>query len=163
VSKDNISVMVVEASAGASGPAIQPPAQERAYLGYNPRWPKSMDTAVSAALTSGPGGTADSGGGRKWLIGVAALVVVVVAAIVIGVLAGQNGAAVAETEPTASSAPAVAVTDEPTEAAATDTPAPTETPIPTDTPIPTETWTPSPSPVPPTATLRTAPTATVRP
>jgi protein phosphatase len=164
VSKDNISVMVVEASAGASGPAVQPPAQERAYLGYNPRWPKSMDTAVSAALTGSAGGAADSGGRRKWLIGVAALVVVVVlAVIVVGVLAGQNGAAVAEIEPTASSAPAVAMTDEATEAAASETPAPTETPVPTDTPTPTETWTPSPSPVPPTATLRAAPTATVRP
>ncbi|HYO88024.1 MAG TPA: hypothetical protein VER79_05205, partial [Candidatus Limnocylindrales bacterium] len=165
VSKDNISVMVVEAALEKSGPPIQPPALERAYIGYNPRWPKTMDSAVAAALASSPGGAANAGGGsRKWIIGAVALIaLVVLAVVIIGVLGGQNGAAVAETEPASSVVPAAATTDEVTPEVETATVVPTDTPVPTETPTPTETFTPSPSPVPPTATLRTPPTATVRP
>ena len=172
VSKDNISVIIVESNLDGDAPSIRPPAQERAYLGYNGRWPKSLDSAVAAAVAPA-GGAASSGGassGRgknKLLMGAVAVVAVLaVVAILAVVLGGQGGAPVAAqtppnaTEPVAVVTEAVETTEPPT---ATATPEPTETPLPTDTATPAPTPTPTETPVPPTATLRTEPTATIRP
>jgi len=171
VSKDNISVIIVEANLGGDAPAIRPPAQERAYLGYNGRWAKSLDSAVAASVA--PAGGAANGGGSpsgrssKLLIGVVAVIAVIaIVAILAVVLGGQGGAPVAAQTPASATIPVEAVTEavetsEPP--TATVTPEPTETPAPTDTATPAPTLTPSETPVPPTATLRTEPTATIRP
>ena len=168
VSKDNISVIIIEANMPAQGPALRPPAQERAYVGYNSRWSKTLDSAVAAAVA--PAGAASSGGssggGKKVLIGIVAVVAVLA---VIGILAvllggqGRNTGAPVATAAIDATEPAAAVTEAADTATPTDTPVPTETPTPTDTPTPTATLTPSETPVPPTATLRAIPSATVRP
>ncbi len=172
VSKDNISVISVEANLAGTGPVVRPPAQERAYVGYNPRWPRSLDSAVAAALSPGSAGASASGGGRgKLFIGLAVLIALILVAVaLVASLGGQSGPAAAQT-PGKPTLPAAVATDgetglEPTENAIA-VPPPTETPAPTDTPTitpsPTETLTPSPTLVPPTATLRVQPTATLRP
>ncbi|MBL8147542.1 MAG: serine/threonine-protein phosphatase [Anaerolineae bacterium] len=171
VSKDNISVIIVESNLGGDAPPIRPPAQERAYLGYNGRWPKSLDSAVAAAVApaggAANGGSASSRGSSKLLIGAVAVVALLaVVAILAVVLGGQGGAPVAAQTPANATDP-VAVVTEAVEtsvpATATVTPDPTETPLPTDTATPAPTPTPTETPVPPTATLRTEPTATIRP
>jgi serine/threonine protein phosphatase PrpC len=167
VSKDNISVIIIEANHPAQGPAVRPPAQERAYVGYNSRWPKSLDSAVAASVTpAGSGATGGgSGGGRKVLIGVVAIIAILA---VIGLLAvllsGQGrGAGTAAATEDAATEPAAVATEAPETATPSETPNPTDTAAPTETPTPTATLTPSETPVPPTATLRVEPTATLRP
>ena len=170
VSKDNISVIVVEANLAGTSQSLRPPAQERAYLGYNARWPKTLDSAVAAATASGgsaKAATGSSGGGsRKILYAVfVVFALIAIAVLVIAMLGGRgiNLSAAGTTDVPGPTEPVIAVTEDLQTPTETQTPEPTETPLPTDTPTPTATLTPSETPIPPTATLRTEPTATLRP
>jgi serine/threonine protein phosphatase PrpC len=62
MSRDNISVIIIECN-GSPAPPITVPAQERAFVGYNPRWSSSFRTD-GAAVASADGAEATAARGR---------------------------------------------------------------------------------------------------
>lgn len=145
MSKDNISVIIVDIGGTADRSPLNPPEQERAFLSYNTRWNTTSFQADGISTSTG--------GSRNGLwIGLALAVVAIVAVVAILLLTSRGGDAGSTAVPE-SPVPLILETEEiaPT---ATETPVPTATPTPTATFTPTQTETPSATPIPPTATLR---------
>ena len=144
MSKDNISIIIIEVSEAPVTP-LRLADQERAFVGYNPRW---------GAVPFAPAGIAGAGSRQRpllfGLVAVAVMAALIVVLLAFGNRGGSGGTAQAQDGPTA---PVVQAT-----AASTDTPSPTPsatlTPSLTHTPTPTPSATPT--PIPPTATLRSS-------
>ena len=147
--RDNISVIYVAVEAEAAPVGWKPPAQERAFLGFDPGWKPALN---SRNATSG------SRSGRPLLLIAAAIIVLVIAIAAIYVATSSNGISGAAAE-TTQEAESPAVTDM-AEETATFTETPTITRTPSRTLTPTLTYTPSRTPMPPTSTL--VPTHTPR-
>lgn len=143
-SRDNVSVIYVEIGTQAQMQDWYPLAQERAFVGYDPRW--HIELNFRDALKGGR-----SQRTRNLMIGAVAIVLVIL--IGLFVLQGRgDGAESIQAEQSQASAAA------PVEPSATDTPTHTRTP--TDTRTPTLTRTPTNTRMPPTSTL--VPTDTPR-
>ncbi|MBW4436965.1 MAG: protein phosphatase 2C domain-containing protein [Pleurocapsa minor GSE-CHR-MK-17-07R] len=160
MSRDNISLIIIEANDVPALP-VNVPAQERAFVGYNPRWSTTFRTdgvsvEVDGAEVSSGGG--DSGGSKTGLyIGIAVAVLVAIVALIALASSGalRQANVGSDTATDAAATLAIIATEE---VAATSAPSPTDLPTetPTHTPTPTETPTPTATPIPPTATLRTS-------
>lgn len=145
-SRDNVSVIFVEAGTQAVPQDWHPLAQERAFLGFNSGWRIALNSREAVG-----GGTSTRA--RNLLIGVALVVVIAIIGFLVLQGRGDGTAPIMAQPPATTAAP-----DEPT-APPTDTP--TITPTPSDTPTPMPTLTPTNTPIPPTSTL--VPTQTLRP
>jgi protein phosphatase len=140
-SGDNISVIFADVLTEAAPSGWQPPAQERAFIGYDSRWRVALDSRSAA------GGAKSKT--RNLLIAVAAIILIAIIGFV--VLQNQGGTAPAVAQETIQATTAVpAVPAEPTDTA---TRTPTRTRTPSRTPTPTQTFTPTNTPIPPTSTL----------
>jgi protein phosphatase len=146
MSRDNVSVMLIEVNAAPDAPSITPPEQERAFVGYNPRWATTQFKAAGI-----PGSKKSGGKSRGLIFGLVALLIV--ALVIIGVLVANSA------QNAGGDSPAATTQGTSVPAAITEDVVPTDTPVPTDTatstPTPTDTPTPTETPIPPTVTPRT--------
>lgn len=141
---DNISVILVQVEAEAGAASLAPPAQERAFIGFDPRWKLSLNSK-----------TASPGSGRSWrrpAIIAAAVIALLVIAVLVAILQLNccTNPAIAQGTQNAAMTLSVVPTETPT---GTPTNTPTITRTPSRTPTPTSTYTPTNTPMPPTSTL----------
>jgi protein phosphatase len=139
-SNDNVSVIFVDVQPESPLQGWKPPAQERAFLGFDSRWHMGLDTRRASSRPSS----------RRRRIVLALVAVILI--IVVGFFLLQNRSGIAGgtifREPLT---PTNSVTPVPTDTA---TLTPTHTLTPSRTPTPTRTLTPTNTPIPPTSTLR---------
>jgi protein phosphatase len=141
-SNDNVSVIFIDVETEASPLNWKPAEQERAFVGFDPRWRNGLDTR-------GVVRNAPSSAGK-----IIAAAIIIILVVVIGLLLLQSrtdGGTPIFGQP---STPAT--TDAPSSEAtptATETLTPTVTLTPSRTPTRTHTFTPTNTPIPPTSTL----------